>query len=1013
MKNRLLKGLLVFLTVLTGGFAYSQDISGTVSDSNGPLPGASVVVKGTTNSASTDLNGKYAIKNAGENAVLVFSYIGLSTQEVSVAGKSVVNVVLKDDQQKLNEVIVIGYGTAKKKDATGAIDQISSKNFDNVAAVSPAQILRGKVAGLQVTTSSGEPGGSISLRVRGSSSFRSGSNALIVVDGIPLDGGNVSAGGQDIAGIGSSSARNPLNFINQNDIESISVLKDASSTAIYGSRGANGVIIITTKKGKSKEPEFTYSSSVQFGSYKSKFDVLSSGEFADVVAPIDAIKGPAAYNAIIAAGGTTTAAELAQANAELDKKSRSYDWKDAILRKTVSTNHDISFAKSTENSSTRLSFGVTNSEGIVKNTGIDKYSATLYNSNDFFGGKLKVEGRIAYANLNDKTTLITNNAGFIGNLIGSALYWNPTRAIKDDNGNYTQVTDTYLNPVQLLDSYSDKTKTNKLIGSLNTTLKLTKNLKYQFLLGVENSNSTRKNQLLPSMNIQSIATTVGGVITKGGLAVVQNQDNFNKTFEHTLNYNKNISDNFNLDVIGGYSYYDYNSNGNTIFAKNFNPLQTNLVDNIEGVFNGDNVRPSSFKNRTEIQSYFGRANLTLYKKLILTGTVRVDGSSKLGDNNKYGSFPSFGLAYKLVTDKVGILNNLKFRANYGITGNSEFLVNSAIQKIEYVNGAQKFVNNGNPDLRWETTTSYGAGLDFELLKNKLSGSLDYFIRDTKDLIYGVPAAATQPSFGYAQYKNFGQGVLNGKGLEITLSYKVIDTDSFKWDLSGNVSFLKTEIKDFPSVFKQNTGELNGPGLTGAFAQQLENGQPMYSYYLQEFLGYDSTGKSLYADAKYVGKQALPKMNVGFTTTFGYKGLDLIASFYGAYGHYIYNNTANALFFKGSLSTGKNITSEVANSAQSSGDSNPGSTKYLEKGDFLRMGNITLGYTFKSNMLERMKIKSARFYVNGSNLLLFTNYSGFDPEVDINKSIDGVPSSGIDYLSYPKEKNIAVGINLTF
>jgi TonB-dependent starch-binding outer membrane protein SusC len=978
MKNNLFKRLLVFLTVLSTGFAYSQTVSGKISDASGPLPGASVLVKGTTNGTTSDASGAYKI-NAESNAVLVFSYIGLKSQEVAVSGKSVVNVVMKDDQQQLKEVVVIGYGSVKKKDATGAIDQISSKNFDNVASVSPAQLLRGKVAGLQVTSSSGEPGGALSLRVRGASSFRSGSNALIVVDGIPLDGGNVSSGTTD-AGLGSSSSRNPLNFINQNDIESISVLKDASSTAIYGSRGANGVIIITSKKSKSKAPEFTYSTSAQFGSYSSKnFSLLDASGFK-------------------AAGGSD--------------KGGSYNWQDAILRNTVSTNHDLSFSKSSENSNTRISFGMTNADGIVKNTSVDKYSATLYNSNDFFDGKLKFEARIGYTNLNDKATLTTNNAGYIGNVIASALYWNPTQNTTNGAGGYAFVSDTYLNPNQLLDGYSDKAKTNKLIGSIATTVKITNKLKYKFLFGIENSTSARKNQLVPTVNVNGITNSAGGVITNGGFAQIQNQDNFNKTFEHTLNYNNDISTNFNLDLIGGYSYYDYNASGNSIYAKNFNPTQVNLVDNIEGVI-GNNVVLGSFKNRTEVQSYFGRANVTLYQNLILTGTVRYDGSSKLGDSFKYGNFSSVGAAYKIVNDKEGLLNNLKIRGSYGITGNSEFLVNSAIDKSVYNNGSQSFENASNPNLKWETTTSYGVGLDFEFLKNKLTGSVDYFNRDTKDLIYGVPAAAAQPYPYQPKFDNFKSGILNGKGLEFTLNYNVVSNDNFKWDVSGNVSTLKTEIKDFPEFFIQKTAELNGPGLSGAYVQQFQNGQPIYSYYLPEFLGYDAAGNSQYSAAKYVDKQALPKMNVGFSTTFAYKSVDLTASFYGAYGHYIYNNTANALFFKGSVGQGKNISTQSAATTQASGDGNPGSTKYLEKGDFLRMGNLSIGYNFKSNLLERIKVKSARFYVNGSNLLLFTDYTGFDPEVDINKAIDGVPSSGIDYLSYPKEKSIAVGLNLTF
>jgi TonB-dependent starch-binding outer membrane protein SusC len=993
MKNSLLKGLMVFLTMLCTSLTYSQDVSGTVSDSSGPLPGASVLVKGTTNGAQTDLDGKFTIKNVGSNAVLIFSYIGLKSQEINAAGKSTINVTLKEDSSELKEVVVIGYGSVKKKDATGAIDQISSKNFDNVASPSPAQLLRGKVAGVQVTQSSGEPGAGVAIRVRGNSSIRSGNGPLIVIDGVPLDGGNVSAGGDNL--LGASSARNPLNFVNQNDIESMSVLKDASSTAIYGSRGANGVIVITTKKGKSKEPQLSYSSSVQFSKMSGDFGVMNADQFVN-------------------AGG-------------LDKGSRSYFWKDAILRNGFTMNHDLSFSKTTENSNTRISFGATNTDGIVKNTGLDKYNASIYNSNDFFGGALKIEERIVYASLKDETTILSNDAGFIGNIIGSALYWNPTLPIHNADGSYNVVSNTYLNPVQLLDAYKDYTDTNKMLGSINTTWKINSKLKYQFLFGVESSNSTRKSQLLPTIAIQGDAfnvTVPGSGVVKHGNAAIINQNKFNKTFEHTLNYNNDFTDNFNLDALVGYSYYDYTANGNYVSGKGYNEAQTNLIDNIEGGLQNE-YRANSYRNRVELQSYFARINATIYKKVILTGTLRSDGSTKLGENNKYDYFPSIGLAYKVVEDKEGLLNSFKIRGNYGITGNQEFAPNSAIARAAYgLNGTLGLDNNSNADLKWETTKSYGIGADFELINNRLTGTVDYFQRDTKDLIFPVPAAATQPGPPSPRFKNLPGNLIN-KGVEVSLNYKIIDKEDISWDVSGNASFLSNEMKNFAGFI--STGALNGQGLSDAYAQVITNGKPIYSYYLYEWRGYDASGNSIYADAagndtglgtaakKLLDKQPLPKINVGFNTNFRYKEFDLGASFYGAFGHYIYNNTTNAYFFKGAFigDPGKNMTEEAATSAQAQGDPNSPSTKYLEKGDFLRMGNLTLGYTVKGDILSKFKMTSARFYVNASNLFIITGYSGSDPEVDTDKSKNGVPSAGMEYLSYPREKSVAVGLNVTF
>jgi TonB-linked SusC/RagA family outer membrane protein len=988
MKNSLKKGLMVFLTILCTSLAYSQDVSGTVSDASGPLPGASILVKGTTNGAQTDLDGKFTIKNVGSNAVLVFSYIGLKSQEVNVAGKSSVKVILKEDSAELKEVVVIGYGSVKKKDATGAVDQLSSKKFDNVAATNPAELLRGKVAGVQITSSSGEPGASNSIRIRGNSSLRGGNGPLIVVDGVPLAGGDVTSGGASL-GNGTSSAKDPLSFINQNDIESMSILKDASSTAIYGARGANGVIIITTKKGKSKEPELTYSTSFTTSSYSSKFDVLSADEF------VAATPGQTANHF----GG-------------------SFDWKKQVLQTGSTINHDLSFSSGTDKSNTRVSLGMANTDGIVRNTGLDKYTASFYNSNDFLDGKLKIETRIAYSNVRDQRGLMTDNTGYIGDLLSSSLYWNPTRSVYDPAGpaGYTQVSGDYVNPVHILNSYTNNGDLSKLLGSITTTVKLTNKLKYNMVFGMETSNSTVKQQALPDIIIQDFATATNPADLKiyRGQAAVSTDQRINKTIEHNLTYTTDITKDINLNAIAGYSYYNYNSNGTFVSAKGFAATQTNLLDNMEGGIPTE-TRTGSYKGLVELQSVFARASLAFYNKLNLDLTVRRDGSSKAADGKKYGNFPSLGLAYKLVDGKDGLVNDLKLRVNAGKTGNTEFPRNSSVSIIEY-NGPDQFnvVNNANSQLTWETTTSYGVGTDFTLLKNKLTGSVDYFNKNTTDLIIGIPSTSGQPSPQGIKYQNLPANLIN-KGLEVSLNYKVIDTEDLTWDISGNVAFLSNTIKNLGASNIYNVGSIAGAGLTDSYVQRIQDGYSLYTYYLPTFTGYDANGISQYADGgalKMLDKQPLPKMTAGFSTSLAYKGLDFSTSLYGNFGNYLFNNTNIALFYKNQLG-GKNVTAAVANSAQSTSDANTPSTKYLEKGDFIRMGNLTLGYTIKGDVLERFKMKSARFYVNGSNLFVITKYSGFDPEVDTNKTLNGIPSAGIDYLSYPKARTFSVGLNVTF
>ena len=989
MKNSLIKGLMVFLTMLCTSMTYSQDVSGKVSDVSGPLPGATILVKGTTNGAQTDLDGKFAIKNVGANAVLVFSYIGLKSQEVSVAGKSTINVVLKDASAELKEVVIIGYGSVRKKDATGAVDLLSAKKFDNVAAVNPAELLRGKVAGVQITSSSGEPGASNSIRIRGNGTLRGGNGPLIVVDGVPLAGGDVSAGGANM-NLGTMTAKDPLSFINQNDIESMSILKDASSTAIYGARGANGVIIITTKKGKSKEPELTYQTSYTTASYASKFRVLSADEF-----------------------------RASAPNLTANDFGSSFDWEKEVLQTGSTLNHDLSYASGTDKSNTRVSLGMSNTDGIIKKTGLDKVTASFFNSNDFFDGKVKLETRLAYSSIKDQRGLITNDTGYIGNLLSAAVWWNPTRSPYDATqpGGFTRVSGDYLNPLHLLNSFSNNGDLSKLLGSITATVKFTDNLKYNLVVGMETSNSTVKQEATPDLNIQDFATATNPADLKiyRGQATVANDQRVNKTVEHNLTFTKDITKDINLNAIAGYSFYNYRSNGNFVSAKGFAASQANLLDNMEGGIPTE-TRNGSYKGLVELQSVFARVSLALYNKLNLDLTVRRDGSSKSSDGNKYGNFPSLGLAYKVFEEKGGLVNDLKIRTNIGKTGNTEFPRNSSVGVIEY-NGPDQFniVNNANSQLTWETSTSYGVGADFTLLNNRLSGSVDYFNKSTTDLIVGIPSTSGQPSPQGIKYTNLPADLVN-KGVELALNYKLIESNDLTWDISGNVAFLANEIKGLGAANIYNAGAIHGAGLTDSYVQRIQDGYPLYTYYLPTFTGYDANGISTYKDGsskpEMLDKQPLPKINAGFSTSLAYKNFDFSTSLYGAFGHYLFNNTNTALFFRQQLG-GKNTTPEVISSGQSDKDANTPSTKYLEKGDFIRLGNLTLGYTIKGDVLERFKMKSARFYVNGANLFVLTKYSGFDPEVDTNKTLNGIPSAGVDYLSYPRARTFSVGLNVTF
>jgi len=996
MKNKLLKKVMLLCLFLIGSIVYAQTVSGVVSDASGPVPGVNVLVKGTTTGTQTDFDGNYSLDISTPDAVLVFSFLGYKTQEIPVGGQTTINVTLAEDISELNEVVVIGYGQTTKTDATGAVDAISADDFTAVNASNPSELIRGKVSGVQVTQASGEPGGAISIRVRGNTSLRSGNDPLVVVDGIPLSGGNISGGGSD-SGLGTSTPRNPLNFINQNDIESINILKDASSTAIYGSRGANGVILITTKKAKLGKPKIEYGTTIGFSKITNEIDMMSSSQYAEQAS--------------------------ASGASGIDHGGSGYNYVDTIFETAVTNSHDLSMAFANDRSKTRFSIGALSQEGIVKSTGINKYSIGFNNSTDVFDNFLSVETRVAFTQIRDKAQLITTNVGFEGNLIGAALYWNPTYNLRKPDGSYNIIGDTYFNPEQLLNSYKDNTDTSKIIASIAPTLKITDEISYKFVFGVEYSASQRGAQVLPSMPIQALVGTTTGGAPAGGNASIDYVQQYNKTFENILTYNHTFSDNFKMNALLGYSFYQYNGRGNFTRARYFNLTQTNLIDNIEGG-KVNSFTAESYRNQTELQSFFARAETTIYQNLLVNASLRTDGSTRVGSANTYDWFPAVGAAYKFIENYDGDINLVKLRANWGITGNQEFAPNSALAVSAYSDGNLNPVTNANDALKWETTKSYGVGVDLGFFENRLTGTLDYFRKETEDLIFAQPAASTVPGAAVTKYVNL-PGVLENNGFEVAINYEVLKDENTTLNVNVNAAFLDNKITDFP--LNVATGAINGQGLTDAFAQVIANNEPLYSFYLREWRGFDSSGNSIYvqpdgsegglggAAPRLIGKDALPDINIGLNINFSHKQWDAGASLYGAYGGYIYNNTANAIFFKGSFLGDRNVPLEYAAAPQVQGDPNAPSTRYLESGDFLRLANLSVGYTFKPETLGSLSkyISSARIYLNGSNLFVITPYSGFDPEVDTDKNLNGVPSAGMDYLNYPAARTYTFGLNVTF
>lgn len=967
-------------------------ITGRVTDAatNEALAGCSVVLKGTQRGTTTDANGQYRIAIPdGNTAVLVFGFIGFDSQEVPVnAGngqpRTTINVALKSSTAELSQVVVIGYGSTTKKDMTGAVKSIKGTEFNRGIINSPEQLIQGKVAGVNVTSASGEPGSTQTITIRGPGGVRTGSTPLFVLDGLPLD--NSSTGG----------ATNPLTFLNPQDIESIDVLKDASATAIYGARGANGVVLITTKKGKSGAASLTLSSSLGISKMARPLAVFTADQYRKEVAAI---------------GGV------------LDDKGASTDWQKEVSQTAHTWNHNLSFSGGADKLTYYGSVGVQNQQGILKNSQLDRYTGRINASQRMLNDRLTLD-----VNLNASYT--ENKRPPIGSLIGGAISANPTYPAYDADGNPYQYQGG-VNPLITLKLEKDITTTTRVIGNVSPSFKILKNLVYKLNLGVDYSSSTR--------DLQSLANAVPQ--QDGRLETIYNT-NRNTLIENYFTYTLTQS-NHNLTALLGHSYQKF-----FIQTRDWS-INKFPITPVEPIYNPGlgqdltlaNNRPTGSAIRNELQSFFGRINYQYKDKYLVTATVRADGSSKFGSNNKYGVFPSFSAGWRLSEEgflKSGPFTDLKLRAGWGQTGNQE--IPSKITQALYtaqVSSTTSYPLDGsasypagisytrlaNPDIQWEVSSQTDLGLDFAVFKGALSGSIDYFRKvSNKILLEVIPADPVQPASTY--WTNVPNMSITNQGLELDLMYRYASLSGFRFDIGGNITFIDNIVRNSPySVIP--SGSAQGSGLTSATINGYLNGQPIGTFFLKDFIGFDEKGISKYRDVdgdglvtdkdRVAAGSALPKKQFNINGNVAYKGFDLAINFNGVSGNKVYDNTANSNFYKLRLSKGLNTTAEAIKYPEESvNNSAPVSTRFLKDGSFFRLNNLSLGYNLSPKLIGMGRwINGIRLSVTGQNLFVITKYDGYDPEVNNDRNINGISSYGIDYLSYPKARSIIFGLNLTF
>ncbi|WP_209147921.1 MULTISPECIES: SusC/RagA family TonB-linked outer membrane protein [Chitinophaga] len=999
-------------------YAQSFPVSGTVKDEKGEaLPGVVIRVKGANTGTTTQEGGKYTINAGSGSATLIFSFIGFTTREVAVEGRSAVDVTLGVSERSLDQVVVVGYGSVRKSDITGSISSVSSGEIKATPVASLSQALAGRAAGVKVSQSSNAPGGGVSIRIRGGNSIQGGNEPLYVVDGYPL---------YNEAG--------PA--INPNDIESMEILKDASATAIYGSRGANGVIIITTKRGRAGRNNIQFESYYGVQRVRKKIDMLDATQLATLVN-----EGIATVNRDNQNVPGYIPKAPAFTDAQISALGKGTDWQDAIFRDAPMQNYQLTFSGGSEKTQYAISGNYFGQEGVIINSGYGRGSVRM-NLDQEVSSRLKLSSSFTVTRSKARSVNTDGDGGGGAGVVYGALNFSPTVPIYAADGSYTLNNRPggiiISNPVSMAMETKDNTTLTRMLGNVSGEYKIMEGLYFKTLFGA-NLNYNKNNFYIPR-------TVYAGLAANGRASIYSSQ--YGEWLnENTLNYRTTINSIHKLNVLAGYTYQAANFEDVRANAQNF--ANDILAYNNLGTAQQTNTGASN-KTDWTLRSYIGRINYDLREKYLLTLTGRIDGSSRFGAGNKSAFFPSGSVAWRLSNENflrsVKNISDLKVRASYGLTGNQEigqYQSLGALGTQSYSFGNVLSVGYapnriGNPKLKWETTAQLDFGVDLGLFNNRIQVTADWYKKKTKDLLYNVALPITS---GYStSLQNIGK-VMN-EGLEFSLNTVNVDGE-FQWTTNFNVAYNRNEILDLGAV----TGDVPSGQASGHL--QLGNsgilrvGQPIGVFFGLVtdgiFQSTEEIAKSAQKNAKvgerrYVDQtgdgaitpadrvilgHAQPDYTFGFTNNFSYKGFDMAVFFQGVQGNSIFNlnrfeqesmtgvsNQSTAVLDRWTLThPSQNIPRASAN-----GQPYQVTSRQVEDGSYIRLRNIQLAYNFPASWLKRAGIQNAKLYVSAQNLLTFTDYSGFDPEVS-RFGQDNL-SQGTDYGSYPATKIFLVGLNIS-
>jgi TonB-dependent starch-binding outer membrane protein SusC len=1001
-------------------------VTGLVKNENGePLPGVSISIKGSTVGTTTDNSGKYSIKTTGDNSTLVFSSIGYSTQEVIVGKRSLINIMLTSSNTQLNEVIAVGYGTQVKRDITGSMSSIKLKDLSAVPVSSSDQMLQGRVAGLQVTQASSAPGGGISIRIRGSSSVNAGNEPLFVIDGFPV----YSSNDNTPAGVGERTGGNSLSSINPNDVESIEVLKDASATAIYGSRGANGVVLITTKRGKSGQNKINFSSYYGVSEVTNRYNLMNSNQLAGL-----ANNFGKNFTPVVVPYSTVPTTNT--------------DWQKEVFKTGSVQSYNLGFSGGNETTNYLISGDYYKENGVVLGSGFERI-ALRFNLDKTFSKTFKFGNSLTISRTDRDTR----------DIVETTLTSRPFSPVFDANGNYFLETATSFggtvsridNPVAVGNLKVDKTLVTRAIGNLYGEYKILDGLTAKVMFGADLSYSGGRG-FSPSTILEGLA--------ENSFANLSSLENVSWLNENTLTYSKKISEHHSLTALIGNSFQKQEVLKYSIRRSGFPTDATSYYIASAGA-NDRNYSPSGSFN-TALQSFFARVNYGLDNKYLFTFTVRQDGSSKFGDGKKYGLFPSGAFAWRLSDESfmkdLSFLNDAKLRVSYGITGNQEIppyrsLTVLRADRGQIIGGDQVtgFSLSGdlpNPDLGWEQTGQFDIGLDLSLFKSRVNITADYYNKNTTDLLFQTPVPI-ETGFS-TQWRNIGN--VTNKGFELSINSNNVNSSAFKWSTDANFSMNMNEVTSLPDGTIRNADGSKQilvnlfPGTSGGIdgVSAVRTGHSLGSFNTYVFDGIWQTNEEIKAagdgfkdfkpgDVKYkdlnkdgkidgndrtITGHGIPKYVFGLNNTFGFQNFELNVFFQGISGVDVLNLTRYNL----EKSVGaSNTTVEMANRWTGPNTSNTvprvGPTNFLltdrfvEKGDYIRLRSVTLSYKFPVDKWNLKWLSGLKIYATGQNLLTVTNYTGFDPEVNIAGQAQAL--QGIDSYSYPNQKRFVFGLNVGF